>query len=259
MRKCVPVVMLAFLAIARAVSAQAPQGPMYVIHEEGVKPSRAMEYEAANKDFQAIVKKNLAAMPSFRYTAVQGEDFTWYFVAPIKGFAGMDAIGKDFAALAQAEGARFGDLMKRANATLEYSKDWVVMELPAVSYQPATPRLKREELTFFRYDYYYLMPDREADADALAAEFAALYKSGNVPNGYRLFKGIAGIEGPVIIVETGAKDAVDLHTSEQKDRTTLGEALQKLSARAFSLTRRFVSKNGLLRSDVSVPPSPAGQ
>lgn len=259
MSKSLPVVMLAVLAAARGVSAQPAEGPLHVVHEERAKPSKIAEYEAANKDFQAMVKKNLAAMPNFRYTALQGEDFTWYFVAPIKGFAGMDAIGKDFAALAQAEGARFADLMKRGGATMEYMKDWVVMELPTLSYQPATPRLKPEELKLFRYDYYYVMGDKEMEAEAVAAEFAALYRSKNMPNGYRVFKGVAGIETPVIIVESGGKDAADLQAADDKDRAALGDAFQKLIARAFSITRRFETKNGVLRNDVAVPPSPAGQ
>jgi hypothetical protein len=259
MRKRLPFVLLAALAAARGVSAQPAEGPLHVVHEEHVKPSRIAEYEAANRDFQAMVKKNLAAMPNFRYTALQGEDFTWYFVAPIKGFAGMDAISKDFAALAQAEGARFADLMKRSGTAMEYWKDWVVMELPTLSYQPATPRLKTEELQFFRYDYYYVMGDKEMEAEAVAAEFAALYKSKNVPNGYRVFKGVAGIETPVIIVESGGKDAADLHAADAKDRAALGEAFEKLIGRAFAITRRFETRNGMLRNDVAVPPAPAGK
>jgi hypothetical protein len=70
---------------------------------------------------------------------------------------------------------------------------------------------------------------------------------------------VAGIETPVIIVESGGKDAADLQAADAKDQAGLGEAFQKLIGRALAITRRFETRNGMLRNDVAVPPAPAGK
>jgi hypothetical protein len=102
------------------------------------------------------------------------------------------------------------------------------------------------------------MPGRETDADALAKEFVALFKAKNMPNGYRLFKSEMGPDMPAIIVEVGAKDAADYYAQETSNRTTLGAEGQALFAKAFALTRRFETRSGWLRPDLSVmPPAPA--
>jgi hypothetical protein len=170
----------------------------------------------------------------------------------------IDGIGQDFGALAQKEGAAYADLSKRGGATTDHVRESIVSLAPELSYTSATPRLKPEEAKYFHFDIYYVMPGRETDADALAKEFVALFKAKNMPNGYRLFKSEMGPDMPAIIVEVGAKDAADYYAQETSNRTTLGAEGQALFAKAFALTRRFETRSGWLRPDLSVmPPAPA--
>ncbi|HEX7186210.1 MAG TPA: hypothetical protein VF756_30575 [Thermoanaerobaculia bacterium] len=131
------------------------------------------------------------------------------------------------------------------------------MEDPSLSYTPANPRLKPEEMSYFHYDLYYVQPGREAEADAVAREFVELFRKKGIPDGYRLFKVLMGAEMPMLAVMVGAKDAADYQVQDAKTRQILGQEGMTLFQRAFTLSRRFESHNGWWRADLSLPPAPA--
>ena len=62
------------LAGVGALSAQLPQGPMFMIHQEIVKPSKVAEYETQGKEFVALIQQHRALMPSFSFDAIMGQD-----------------------------------------------------------------------------------------------------------------------------------------------------------------------------------------
>jgi len=258
MRRGLGLTFLAMLTVAAGAAAFGQdQRQFYVIHQEFAKPSMQQQYEAAAKEFVAMVTKNKAAMPHFSFAALSSDDFTYTYVARIPNYAGIDGINQDFGALAQKEGQAFADLTKRSGAAMESVRESVVSLSPELSYVPAMPRLKPEEARYFHYDLYHVMPGRELEAEAIAKEFLTLFKSKNIPNGYRLFKAEMGPEMPTIIIEVGAKDPADSYTQSASDRTALGEAGKALFAKAFAITRRFETRSGWLRPDLSVlPPAP---
>jgi len=233
--------------------AEEPKPQYYVLHQELAKPSKAQDYEATSKEFVALVKKHKALMPHFSFDCQQSPDFTYAFVAPIKSMADMDAINAEFGALAQAAGATFADLNKRGGEATQYIKESIIASAPELSYAPAQPRLKPEEMPYHHYDLYYLKPGTEPEADALASEFVKLFKAKSVPNGYTIFKVVMGPEMPLLVVSVGARDAADYYAEEAKTRLALGPEGQALFARAFALTRRFETRESRFRPDLSVP------
>jgi len=244
----------ALLSLSASVAlAQEPKPQHFVLHQELAKPSQVAEYEATSKEFVAMVKKHKAVMPHFSFDCIQSPDFTYAYVAPIKSMADMDAINAEFGALAKAAGAAFADLNKRGGATTEYIKESIVVSAPELSYTPAQPRLKPEEMPYRHYDLYYLRPGTEPEADALGAEFVKLFKAKDIPDGYTLFKVVMGPEMPLWVVSVGARDAADYETTNAKLQTTLGAEGQALFARAFKLSRRFETREGRVRPDLSVP------
>lgn len=162
-------------------------------------------------------------------------------------------------ALAKAGGAKFADLWKRGGDTMEYSKEMAVQNSTELSYTPAAPRMKFEDMRYFHYDFYYVLAGHEAEADAVAKDFVALWKSKNIPDGYRLFKSVTGPEMPVIIVEVGAKDMADYAVHSAANLAAVGDAGKALFGRAWAVTRRFESKNCVLRPDLVVPPAPTAK
>jgi len=242
------------LVLAPALALAQEARPKYVVlHQELAKPSMVQQYEATSKEFVALVKKNKALMPHFGFECIQGSDFTYTYLAPIKSMADVDAINAEFGALAQAAGPAFADVSKRGGDATEYFRESVLALAPEMSYVPTQPRLKPEEMPYRHVDLYFVRPGAEPEADAVSADFVKLFKAKNVSNGYNLYKAAFGPELPLYLIAVGARDAADYHAEDARLRTLLGAEGQALFARAFALTRRFESHDGTLRPDLSVP------
>lgn len=255
-RKLTPVVAAATLFLV-AVGAAAQQGAprLFVLHQEVVRPDRQAAYEASVKEFVATVNQHHKASPQFSFNAVQGDDFVYSFVVPIASLSGLDAFAQGFGALAQAVGeSKWNDLMKRNGATYEWTDESILIEDPALSYAPATPRLKPDEVRFLHFDLYYFQPGREPEADALAREFVALFKQKAIPDGYRLFKVLLGKDMPLFAVVIPAKDEADFATRDAANLQALGQEGEALFVRALSLCRRIDHYGGWVRPDLSLAP-----
>jgi hypothetical protein len=250
------VVSLALLLPSGAALAQGqtPQGQLWALHQETVKPSMVAQYEAASKEFVAAVSKYRPAA-DFGWIALASEQYVYTFVTPIKDWNGLNGIEQAFMAVGKKMGMeKWMDLWKRGFAPVESVREVVAFEPAGSGYRPASPRLKDEEIVFFHYDFYYVMPGHEEEADAVARDFAALFKKKNIPDGYRLYKALSGPELPLIVVQVGARDGADYYASNARALAALGEEGQALFARAFAITRRFDSHNARLRLDLSLPP-----
>lgn len=246
---------LAAVLSGSLAAAQTAPPKWYVMHQEFARPSMIKQYEETSKEFIATVRRHHDAMPMFNFIGVAGEDFVYTYVTSISGFSDLAAINEGFGKLAQAAGeAKWGDLMKRGGAAVEFIRDSIVIEDPGLSYTPAQPRLKPQEERYLHVDLYYVQPGREAEADALAKEFAELYRARNIAEGYRLFKVVMGAETPLLLATTAAKDPADYAVHNAEVMKKLGAEGQALFARAASLTRRFETRGGWLRPDLSLEP-----
>ena len=261
MKRTLPVLLVLLLSIVAALplaAADAPAPKIYVLHQEVVRPSMTAVYEETTKELIKLIQEHRSAAPTFHFNAVAGDDFTYLYVTQLPDFTALDTIPKEFEATAKAVGeAKWGDLMKRNGQAVEYIRETILLEDPSLSYTPASPRLKPEEMAYFHYDLYYVQPGRETEADALAREFVELFRKKGIPDGYRLFRVLMGAEMPMIAVMFGARDAADYQAQDAKGRQILGPEGAALFQRAFSLSRRFESHNGWWRADLSLPPAPA--
>jgi hypothetical protein len=248
---CLAAMLLAVL-IPAVLAAQSPS--FFVLHQEVAKPPMLKQYEETTKEFTAAVKRHHELSPAFSFTAIAGDDNLYTYVTPIRSMADLESIYKGFGALAQAEGAKWGDLMKRAGETMEYARESIVMEDPSLSYTPEKPRLKPEEQAYLHVDLYYVKPGYEAEADAVAREFADLFRRKKMADGYRLFKVVLGPETPLLMVVVGAKDPADFAAADKANREALGAEGQALFQRAFAFTRRFEQHGGWVRPDLSLAP-----
>lgn len=255
MRRPVALAAAALFAAVALQAAEAPQPAYYVLHQEIVKPANAQAYEQATKEFISVVQQHREASPAFNFTGFAGTEYVYSYTTRIPDFATLDKIYAGFGALAGAVGeARWNDLMKRSSAPIEFIRESLLMEDPALSYAPAQPRLKPEDVRYFHFDLYFVQPGREAEADAIARDIAALFRKKGVADGYRMLKTVLGPDTPLLTVVIGARDAADFATQDAAVRELLGAEGQALFARAFALTRRFEQHNAWLRPDLSLPP-----
>jgi hypothetical protein len=251
-------VLLATAALHAADDASQPR--WFVLHQEISRPFGLQTYEQTTKEFVGLLQQHRDLMPGFSFTAFAGTDLVYSYVSPIQSPADIAKVNEAFGAVAGAVGVeKWSDLMHRnGNVTAEI-RESILMEDPSFSYAPAQPRLKQDEMRYYDFDLYYMIPGRDAEADAICREFAALFRKKQIPDGYRLFKVVLGSDMPMLVVVTGAKDPADFDAEDASVREALGPEGQALFQRAFAISRRFDRRGGWLRPDLSLPPvKPAG-
>ena len=257
--KRIPIAAVVSLGAAVAVLApttggtQTPAPQYFVLHQERAKPSMVKEYESTTREFVALVKANKAKMPHFSFNAFVSPDFTYSYVSPIPDLAGLDAINADFGALAQAAGPALFDLNKRGGVAMERVDESIIQRLPEQSYVPAEPRLEAGRARYYHYGFYYVIPGREPEAEAIGADYLKLFKAKGIKNGYTVYKGVMGADLPYYFVSVGGIDAADYHAEDAKTTAALGTELQALGARLLAVTRRFETREAVVRPDLSVP------
>jgi hypothetical protein len=232
---------------------QTPAPQYFVLHQEKAKPSMVKEYESTTKEFVAMVKANKTKMTHFSFNCFASPDFTYTFVAPIPNLAGLDAINADFGALAQSAGAALLDLNKRGGVAMERVDESVIQRLPELSYAPPEPRLESGRARYYHYGFYYVIPGREPEVEALGQEYLKLFKAKGVTNGYTIYKGVMGADLPYYFVSEGALDAADFQAEDAKTAAQVGPELQALGARLMALTRRYETREAVPRPDLSLP------
>lgn len=62
-----------------------------------------------------------------------------------------------------------------------------------------------EEALFHKWNYYFFNSGSEKEVDQLLAAWKHLYEQKGIDNGYRIFKGVIGIDHPVVIFTSWAK------------------------------------------------------
>lgn len=253
MRK-VALALLVSLFLPGIVAAQnAPT--MYYVHEEIARPSMLGPYEATTKEFGAMMRANNQAL---YFNAFSTSDFHYYFVSPIRNFADVDRMLAVFPAVAQKEGAKFADLMRRNGATLEYTNEWVVRQRDDLSYMPAQPRVPFETARAHRFDFYFLQPGTEMNVEAIAKAWQSAMKAKELKNGFVVYEAVMGPELPAVIVHGWGNSPADIATADMQDMEKLGDQFMALTAQTFAGVRRFETKYAMSREDLSnLPPSPA--
>lgn len=248
--KCTVLFAAALLAGALALpAADMPQGQLFLIHEEIANPSKLADYEATSKEFLGVFKAHGQSFPS--YDVVMTDDFSYFFIVPIKTMADVSAVPAAFAEISKKMGdAKFAELRRRGGEPMFSSNDFMVMERPDLSYTPAT-MLAADDVRAIRYDIYYLLPGREMDAEQVAREWQALYKKAGMTDGFKIFQAVTGHDLPVWAVAFYGKSPADLAAREEAAREKLGAEGRALEARTIALVRRFNKRIGTVRPDLS--------
>ncbi len=242
------------LAHAQNPPAAPPKPQLYVVHEEIAKPSMLAQYESTTQEFFKTLSQAKVDPAVFSIRTYVTPDFHYLFVAPIEGFGGMDKIMSVFMTLGASE--RFQDLMKRGGATMESVNERVVMLRPDLSYMPESPRLKMEEHKYFRFEFYYLMPGTEMEAERIARDYAALFKKKNIPESYSIFMALNGDDLPLLVASIPAKSEADLVAADERTNAALGDDIKPVQARALGITRKFEIREARVRPDLVYPPPP---
>ena len=245
-------ILLSFSALAQ--QAQTPNPQLYLVHEDMVKPSAMMQYEAFAKDFLAALSEKKFSSPALSWTAFMTSDFHYIYIARIDNFAALDSFQAEWGRARESVGtSRWDEVMRRGNDAMLSHNKFVVLWRPDLSYMPANPRLAQPDRHYYRWDFHYLIPGHEKESEALARDFAALFRQKNITDSYNVYTGVIGNDLPVLLVAFPAKSEIDLLAEDERINASVGADMLPLQQRALAITRRFERREGTLRPDLSYP------
>ncbi len=253
------ILLFSFLALSNAFAADMPKPDMYVIEEEIIKPGAMAAYEAAGKDFMAAFSQTKLSSPALMWNAYVTNDLHYLYVFPIASFAAFDSSPAEWEKVKAAMGAdRWASFERRASEGIVSMNKFVTMRRLDLSYVPANPRLKPEENRFFRLDFYYLVPGKDAEAESIAKDYVALFKQKNIGEAFTIYIQILGNDLPLLVAAIPGKSAADVAAADERVNAALGADVLPLQARAMAITRRFDRREATYRPDLShMVPAPA--
>ncbi len=108
-----------------------------------------------------------------------------------------------------------------------------------------------EEMNFMWWDFYYILPGMEKEAEEICHEWQALFKNNGISDGWSVYMGVMWSDLPVLVVVGGAKSETDYYTQNEKNFQKFGEQVQSLMKRTMDGTRRFEQKTGTILRELS--------
>lgn len=232
--------LLVILFAAQLAFAQ-PPSTMYSVHEDIVKPSMDTKYREAIKKLKAACEQYKL---NFTWGTVVFDDGSYRHLAPIKSFADLDK--NPFADLESKMGKEaLGKIWAEFDACLESQSDFVMIQLPQLSYLTPGPDENFRDIT-----YWYPLPDKTAEAESILAEWKKLNETKKTGDGYLVYKVIFGRE-PVYSIATWGKDRADSANKGKKSEELAGEEAGKLWLRTQAITKRYYSKRANVSPEFS--------
>lgn len=224
---------------------------LVIVWDVVVHPSKFMEYEATMKEFVALYAKHECPYP---WLAYRTSDFHYYFVMPVENFAALDDVFSYFGKVAEKAGKEYEALEKGFAATFESETIGTFYLRYDLSYIPEEPRVTDEEMNFTWWDFYYILPGMEKEAEEICHEWQALFKNNGISDGWSIYVGVMWSDLPVLVVAGGAKSEADYYTQNEKNFQKFGEKLQPLMKKTMDGTRRFEKKTGTILRELSYTP-----
>jgi hypothetical protein len=239
-------------AFAAAVRAEEQKPQFFFVVEEVVKPSMVAEFEeATKKEFALIAEQNF---PYACYT-FNSDDYTYYYVWPLKDYADIGNLMKDWGEMVQKIGFKeWLALGERKGETFEHYKFWVMRHRPDLSYVQENPRFKPEEANFIYWSFCHVLPGKELEFENICKEWIEFDKKVNRMDSYDLYVGDIGTEMPFYFWTVRGKSAADFFNQQEIYGGKMGEEGMKLWGRTMALLRKFEDKTGYFRPGLSYIP-----
>jgi len=235
------------VAVLVAITSVAQEKKWYTIHEDLVIPSQDAKYMEAIKSLKAacvLHKTNVT------WVTVKHDDFSYIHLSQIKNFAELDK--NIFADLIAKMGQdAFGKMMSSFDGCYDTHSDFVVEEMPSLSYlTPPQGENYRDVL------FWSVAPGKEMAAEGILMEWKKLYEGKKVPEGFVSYKVVYG-RAPGFAVVFWGKDPVDSATKGKKTWDIIGKEADDLIKRTYAITTKWSTKRANIQPDLSMMPTAA--
>ena len=241
---------LFYLTVLAQTEEKKPQ--LFAVSEDIVYPSKFMEYEAGVKKWLDFYAKYKFPHP---VTVYRTDDYRYYFLIPIEKLSDIDDFEKYFDEVKKKAGKEIEELEKLFDGTYESTTFGVVVLRTDLSYSPEKPRVKTEDINFIWWNYYYIKVGEEKEAEEIAKEWQALWKSKKIADYFNVYQPILWSDLPAMVAAGGAKSKADYYSHMEKNIEKMGAEYVALSKKTMDGCRKYEQRTGTILRELSyVPP-----
>lgn len=190
-----------------------------MVREDAVKPSMTASYEASLADLAVFLKEN--NVKHVNYITQLQDNYTYSHVTALNSLDELNGGLKEYIH-GDKKSAGFDLIWDNLNQTIESYSYYVVKYEPELSYVP-DGKVWLEDAPYRRWNYFYFQPGTEDKAEEILMAWKNLYANKGVKNGFRVFKGVVGLEQPVILFTTWAESPLDYQINLQDNIERLDE------------------------------------
>ena len=221
------------------------------IHEDLVKPSKVMEYEAVGKELIGHLKKHNIQEVNFMATSM--DDNRYIFIGPLANMADLDQ--NIFATLSEKMGKEaFSDLFRRMDACYDVEHDYVIHLEPELSYMPEGISMVTEGADYRTYHFLHYTPANRAVVKEKVQAIRDLFARKGSKEYYRVYRSGFGAPNEYYMVAVSAKDAADQGTMASENTKLLGAEGEKAFGELFGSLLKYEKFTGRMRPDLFYQP-----
>jgi hypothetical protein len=244
---------ISFWVIPALPQTEEPKPQLILVEEVAVKPAKVTEWEAHVK--QAVELFTKYEFPYQLYT-FSYNDFCCRFAWTIENFADIDNFYKAIGEWEKKMGPeQWESLMKSAIGTLDDYHYFLIRYRPDLSYIPEELGFDLwKEGHFVFVEFCYLNFGTEKEYEEITKKWVDLYKNKSIPVGWWTYVGDIGTSMPFYMFVIRAKSAADYYSQSEKMQKLLGEEIKKLMGKTWSPVRKYETKTGSFRPDLSYLP-----
>jgi len=118
---------------------------------------------------------------------------------------------------------------------------------PDLSYEPAGPRIRRDEEAYVHFDVYAFLPGHEQEVEALTKEYVDVDRAAGVRHRWEIYEVVAGADVPALVLVTPARSRSDYEAEKLAADKLRDNRDLPLHARTTKLLRRIESFDGTIR------------
>jgi hypothetical protein len=193
---------------------------LLLIREDVVRPSMAETYELGLLDLAAFLEKNSEKKVNY-LTHIQ-DNFHYTHISAISDLNDIDKVSLDKYVSGEEASEEFAFFWEIMNETLESRHTYVVRYDEENSYVPDGESWL-EGMPYRKWNYYYFSPGTEEEVDKILAAWKYLYEKNDIESGYRIYRGVLGIEQPVVLFTSWAENPLAHHENLEANMQLLGE------------------------------------
>lgn len=213
---------LLILAIALFLTPNAMHAQqMFHVHEDVVKPSMTMEYEAVLQEVGELLKEN--PLEDVNMLVLQSFNNHYYYVQSISAMADLDK-PSPVAQLAEKAGKeKVGALFNRMDKCYDVEKDYIIILDNDLSYMPNGMTQTPEGENYREQYKIYVTPANGTVVREKMKAIKALYAQKGSKSHYRVYRSGFGADAAFYLVSISAKDEMHMAEKSIANEELLGE------------------------------------